>query len=116
MAVDPDSLPITDPPMAWSPNIVSVSCVVAGTVDVIRPIINSNADRTWITATVVRRWTGIWPISRVACVVAFTSAKDERGGDRDEQKTRFHFHRLHIRIGVTIYVSVPNETLLLSLS
>ena len=81
VAVDPDFLPVTDPPMAWLPDIVSMSHVISGTVDVVRPIVNGNADRPWITTTIVRRRTVRWPISRVPCVIAVASSENNCDGD-----------------------------------
>ena len=38
MAVDPDSVVVTPTPMPWNPNPVNAADVIAGPVDVIRPV------------------------------------------------------------------------------
>src|SRR5436190_2468889 len=45
MAVYPDSLAVSIPPMSWPPNVIHAAGPVAGTTNIIRPIPNVDHDR-----------------------------------------------------------------------
>jgi len=79
MAVYPDSLAISIPPMAWPPNVIHAARPVAGTTNIIRPILNRDYDGASSivrprTVTIVRS-----VITRVSGVIAFTASSPEQG-------------------------------------
>jgi hypothetical protein len=78
MAVYPDSLAVSIPPMSRPPNVIYAARPVAGTTNIIRPILNPDYDRAssiiWPpTVTIVRS-----VITWGSAVIAFTACSPEQ--------------------------------------
>jgi len=79
MAVYPDSLAISIPPMSRPPNVIHAARPVAGTTNIIRPILNSDHDGAYFivrprTVAIVRT-----VITWLSAVIAFTASSPEQG-------------------------------------
>jgi len=79
MAVYPDSLAVSIPPMSWPPNVIHAARPVARTTNIIRPIPNVDHDSPSSvvragTVTIIRS-----VISWISGVIAFTASSPEQG-------------------------------------
>lgn len=78
MAMDPNPLAMSPPPMSRPPGVIRVACVIASPVNVIRPVANLDGYRAWITSII--RSTGVRSvIARVSSVISFTAYRAEHG-------------------------------------
>src|SRR5437763_12524406 len=88
MAVYPDSLTVSIPPMSWPPNVIHAAGPVAGTTNIIRPILNRDRDRS--TSVV---WPGTVTIIRSVItwgsgVIAFTASSPDQGRKQKNQQNQ----------------------------
>src|SRR5438445_10167508 len=86
MAVYPDSLAVSIPPMSWPPNVIHAARPVAGTTSIIRPIPHRDYDRASSvvrprTVTIVRS-----VITWGSGVIAFTAPCPEQGRKQKNQQ------------------------------
>ena len=88
MAVYPDSLAVSIPPMSWSPNVIRTAGPVAWTTNIIRPILNRDYDRpssvVWPGAVTIVRSIISW----VSGVIAFAAPCPEQGRNQKNQQNQ----------------------------
>src|SRR6266487_3481758 len=92
MSVDPDFLMVPPSPMAWLPDIIGASYMVAGAANVVRSIANLDRYRSRISiigaATVIRSRTIIRSVAWVGAIIPFAPCCSERGENQDQQESR----------------------------
>ena len=81
MAVDPDSLAMSPPPMSRPPGVIRVARVITRPVSVIRPIANLHGHRTWVTSIIGSTISTIVGsvVARISSIISFTAYCAEHG-------------------------------------
>jgi len=86
MAVYPDSLAVSIPPMSWPPNVIHAAGPVAGTTNIIRPILDHDRPSSVVwpgTVTIIRS-----VITWGSGVIALAAPCPEQGREQKNQQNQ----------------------------